>query len=201
MRTSLMELTPRETQVWMRVKADLAAEPVASPDHVERMTGWCQRLGPGQGADMEVLVAGALLHDVGVPIDRKTHYLVGKVRAREILEQVGFPEGKIQGALHVLEAHSRYGGPSPETTEARVGQDADALEYLGAIGIMRALVRGVKDGSFSGNMNEFPEFLRSVLAKVEGSVHTPRAEALGRSRVEYMRQFVDRMEKELAFQA
>ena len=192
-----MELTKIQEKVWEQVKTELSDEPVASPDHVERMTGWCQLLGPKVGADMEVLLAGALLHDVGVVINRKNHYTVGRTRAAEILKEAGFPEEKIEDALHVLEAHSRYGGPDPRTTEAKVAQDADALEYIGAIGILRALVRGLNDGSFNGRISDFPEFLQSILAKVENTFHTKEAEAIGRSRLEYMKIFIERVEKEL----
>lgn len=196
-----MELNEREKKIWQQVKSDLADEPVASTDHVERMTRWCQELGPAVDADMEVLIPGALLHDVGVVINRKKHYVAGRNRAAEILQASGFPEDKTDAALHVLETHSRYGGPNPETTEAKVGQDADALEYIGAIGILRTVVRGLKDGSFSGKISDFPEYLRSILAKVEGTFHTKRAEELGRSRLEYMKIFLERIEKELQNEA
>jgi uncharacterized protein len=192
-----MELTKTQEKIWDQVKTELANEPVASPDHVERMTSWCQLLGPEVGADMEVLLAGALLHDVGVVVNRKNHYTVGRTKASEILKEVGFPEEKTEAALHVLEAHSRYGGPDPQTTETKVGQDADALEYIGAIGILRALIRGINDGSFNGRISDFPEFLKSILAKVEDTFHTKEAEAIGRSRLEYMKVFIERIEKEL----
>ena len=196
-----MELTESQEKIWEQVQADLASEPVASPDHVGRMTTWCQRIGPAEGADMDVLVAGALLHDVGVVIDRKTHYEVGRTRAEEILHRVGFPDEKIAASLHVLESHSRYGGPTPKSVEAQVGQDADALEYIGAIGILRALVRGLSDGSFNGKICDFPGFLRSTMDKVEDTFHTKEAEGIGRSRLEYMKSFLERIEKELSFEA
>jgi len=196
-----MELNELQEKIWKHVKVDLAHEPVASTDHVERMTRWCQELGPVSGADMEILIAGALLHDVGVVINRKKHYVVGRSRAAEILRESGFPEEKLDSALHVLEAHSRYGGPDPQTIEAKVGQDADALEYIGAIGILRAVVRGLSDGSFSGKISDFPEYLRSILTKVEGTFHTEKAEELGRSRLHYMRSFLERIEQELQYEA
>jgi uncharacterized protein len=196
-----MQLNQLQKRIWQHVKVDLANEPVASTDHVERMTRWCQELGPAIDADMEVLIPGALLHDVGVVINRKKHYVVGRTRAAEILRDSGFPEEKIDATLHVLEAHSRYGGPEPQTTEAKVGQDADALEYIGAIGILRAVVRGLNDGSFSGKISDFPEYLRSVLAKVEGTFHTEKAEELGQSRLKYMRSFLERIEQELQNEA
>ena len=196
-----MQLNQLQKRIWQHVKGDLAHEPVASTDHVERMTRWCQELGPAIDADMEVLIPGALLHDVGVVINRKKHYVVGRTRAVEILRDSGFPEEKIDATLHVLEAHSRYGGPEPQTTEAKVGQDADALEYIGAIGILRAVVRGLNDGSFSGKISDFPEYLRSILAKVEGTFHTGKAEELGQSRLKYMRSFLERIEQELQNEA
>jgi len=150
---------------------------------------------------MEILVPGALLHDVGVAINRKSHFLVGRERAREILKKVGFPEDKVDAVVHVLEAHSRYGRPDPQTREARIGQDADALEYIGAIGIIRAVVRGLNDGSFNGTITSFPTFLRSIIAKVEGTFHTKQAEAIGGARLEFMKRFLDRIEQELNHEA
>ena len=196
-----MRLNQIEKRIWQHVKEDLADEPVASTDHVERMTRWCQELGPAIDADMEILIPGALLHDVGVVINRKNHYVAGRNRAAKILREAGFPEEKIDAALHVLEAHSRYGGPDPKTVEAKVGQDADALEYIGAIGILRSVVRGLHDGSFSVRIRDFPEYLRSVVAKVEGTFHTEKAEKLGRSRLKYMRSFLERIQQELRNEA
>ncbi len=192
-----MKLSEQQKKIWDRVKQTLASEPVASIDHVERMTTWCQKLGEAAGANMDVLVAGALLHDVGVTVNRKLHYTVGRKQAAEILREVGFPEEMTGDALHVLEAHSRYGGPDPRTLEAEVGQDADALEYIGAIGILRAVVRGLNDGSFDGRISSFPDYLRSILAKVEGTFHTKQAEEIGRPRLEYMKSFLKYIEKEL----
>jgi len=195
-----MELNELQEKIWHLVKSDLSNEPVASIDHVERMTTWCQKLGALTGADMQILVTGALVHDIGVVINRKDHYLVGRDRAKAILKEVNFPEDKIDGALHVLETHSRYGGPDPQTPEAEVGQDADALEYIGAIGILRALIRGLNDGSFDGKISNFPEYLRSILSKVENTFHTEEAESIGKSRIEYMETFLKRIEKELKFE-
>jgi uncharacterized protein len=196
-----MNLSKQQEAIWRRVVSDLADEPVASTDHVERMTTWCKKIGASKGVDMETLIPGGLLHDVGVVIDRKTHYQVGRERAAQILRETGYPDEKIESVLHVLEAHSRYGGPEPQSMEAKVGQDADALEYIGAIGVLRAVVRGLKDGSFDGKISDFPDFIRTILAKVEGSFHTEEAEQIGRSRVEFMKIFLERVEKELRFEA
>ncbi|MFZ7126465.1 MAG: HD domain-containing protein [Desulfobacterales bacterium] len=192
-----MKLNDLERKIWQRVSSELKDEVVASPDHVERMTTWCQKLGPAEGADMQSLVAGALVHDIGVLHDRKLHFTAGRPFAEEILREAGLPEEEIEAALHVLETHSRYGGPDPETVEARVGQDADALEYIGAIGILRAVIRGMTDGSFNGRISDFPDYLRNLLKKVEGTFHTDAARKIGTQRIEYMHRFLERIESEL----
>lgn len=192
-----MELNHTEQKIYQRVKEILADEPVASVDHVERMVTWSQKLSRGMGADPEILTAGALVHDIGVVVDRPTHFEAGLPLAREVLQKAGLAEEKIEPALHVMQAHSRYGGPEPQTLEARIGQDADALEYLGAIGVVRLVVRGLKDGSFDGKISKFPEFMRSIIAKVDNTFHTSEAEKLGQERLEFMRQFNERIEQEI----
>ena len=141
------------------------------------------------------------MHDVGVVVNRRTHYVAGRDLAREILVSNGLPDVTVEKALHVMESHSRYGGPQPHTVEARIGQDSDALEYIGAIGIVRAGVRGLIDGSFSGRACDFPGHLAALLAKVEGSFHTEEAEQIGSKRIAFMRHFLQQIEKELAFEA
>ena len=192
-----MELNPTEQKIYQRVKEILADEPVAGVDHVERMVAWSQKLSQGLGADPEILTAGALVHDIGVVVDRPTHFEASMPLAREVLQKAGLAEGKIEPALHVMQAHSRYGGPEPQTLEARIGQDADALEYLGAIGVVRLVVRGLKDGSFDGKISKFPEFMRSIIAKVDNTFHTSEAEKLGQERLEFMRRFNERIEQEI----
>ncbi len=183
-----------------RVNALLAEEPIATPGHVRRMTEWSERVGSQVGADLDALIPGALLHDVGVLTDRPRHFLAGRAKAAEILEEVGYPEDKREAVLHVQEAHSRYGGPEPASVEAEVAQAADTIEYLGAIGIVRAAVRGVIDGSFSGEVDDFPAVMRKIIAGTPDSLPgTAQEVAEGRSK--YMSGFLERLERELEFEA
>lgn len=196
-----MELDDLKQRIYNHLEKVLSSENVAGIDHVARMTTWCERLAMDKNVDKLALVAGALLHDIGVVIDRKIHYSAGLTEAGKILREIGFPEDKIEKAIHVIEAHSRYGGPDPQTVEAKIAQDADALEYIGAIGIIRAVVRGIKDGTFSGRVSDFPAYLRSIFAKVEKTFHTTEAENVGNARIKFMKDFISIVEKELNFEA
>jgi uncharacterized protein len=195
-----MQLNEIQEKIWTVVRQELANEPVASFDHVERMTTWCQKLGPAEGVDLDTLVIGALVHDIGVLVNRKNHYIAGREKATEILKTAGVPREQIDAALEVMETHSRYGGPTPRSIEAKVGQDCDALEYIGAIGIIRMVVRGMTDGSFNGRASDFPAYMRSILAKVENTFHTRQAGEIGAARLAFMEKFLEQMEKELTFE-
>ena len=46
------------------------------------------------------------------------------------------------------------GGPAPETLEAKILQDVAAIEYVGAVGLIRGIVRALHEGSFSGKDEE-----------------------------------------------
>ncbi len=43
--------------------------------------------------------------------------------------------------------------------------------------------------------------LRSILAKVEGTFHTKQAEEFGQCRLQFMKSFLERFERELKFEA
>jgi uncharacterized protein len=62
--------------------------------------------------------------------------------ATGFLVTIGFPDDLLDGVYHAIEAHSFSARIEPRTAEARVVQDADRLDSLGAIGIARCLLVG-----------------------------------------------------------
>jgi len=186
-----------EEKIWPYVEIDLQGEQVASIDHIRRTVARAKKFGPALNADMEVLVPGAMLHDIGVVIDRKYHYIKGKERAAEILNKVGYPQDKIGDVLHVIETHSRYGGISPETVEARIMRDIDAIDYVGAVGVARAVVRGLNDGSFDGNIANFPSLLKKIIDNTRDGVFFKETRKEIDEGNKFLEMFLAQMEKEL----
>jgi uncharacterized protein len=92
--------------------------------------------------DDDVLFATAILHDIdGFPVFGHSTLPHGEGSAREaepILRAAGFPMEKFQAVSDAMATHifTRVSGPSPE---ARVIHDADALDFIGAIGVARAI--------------------------------------------------------------
>ncbi len=58
-----------------------------------------------------------------------------------------FPKEKIQNVKHCIEAHSFSANLVPETLEAKIVQDSDRMEALGAIGLARTFYVAGRLGS------------------------------------------------------
>jgi len=142
--------------VWReRLRRSLADEGDASHDvhHCDRVWASCQRIADEESsaADRLVLLAAAYLHDIvsppkDSPLRARASALAAEQASRR-LEQMGFPSQKQAAVRHAIEAHSFSAGIPPETDEARILQDADRLEALGAIGLARVFCVAGRLGS------------------------------------------------------
>ncbi len=109
-------------------------------DHVLRVLRAACMIQAEAGGDLKLIELAALLHDVG---DAKFHDGVERSAefAREILSELGASETMIQHVAHIVDNISFRKGDSakPLSLEGRVVQDADRLDALGAIGIVRTI--------------------------------------------------------------
>jgi len=96
--------------------------------------------------DRVVITCAALLHDVvNIPKDDPDRSQASKLSAdyaETILNSISFPKQLLGRVKHAIEAHSYSAGIKPTTIEAKCVQDADRLESLGALGIIRAFYVG-----------------------------------------------------------
>ncbi len=122
------------------------ADPAHDPAHVKRVVAAARQLAQGEGASLDVVVPAAWLHDcVTVPKNserRSAASTEAAALAGSFLHDAGYPPALIPAVRHAVEAHSFSAGIAPETVEAKVVQDADRLDALGAIGIARCFMVG-----------------------------------------------------------
>jgi uncharacterized protein len=170
--------------------------------------------GAERGCDRAVLTAAVILHDcVAVEknsLQRSQVSRLAATRARAILAGLGWKPARVEQAAHAIEAHSFSAGIPPETLEARIVQDADRLDAIGAIGIARcfyvagrmgsslydpadtsAANRELDDGAFA--LDHFG----AKLFRVVGNFQTKTGQQLADARIRTMRDFVGALLNEI----
>lgn len=113
-------------------------------EHTFRVANICAKLAKGiQKIDRDLLICGALLHDIGKvreysdnPKNLK-HSEIGAKMARGILFELNCEEMFINKVYEIVAYHSRKVDNVTLSYEAKIVHDADKLDNIGAIGIAR----------------------------------------------------------------
>ena len=113
--------------------------------HFQRVWKAAQAINREEGfiADPLILLAAAYFHDlVSLPKNHAQRSESSRLSAEKTVQLLEgtfteFPREKIEGVRHAILAHSYSAGIEPLTAEAKILQDADRLEALGAIGLAR----------------------------------------------------------------
>ena len=112
--------------------------------HVLAVTDYALRIAEDstESADPFVVVMGALFHDLGrIGVDSGVlHGLRGAAIAREWLQSTDVPGEVREQILRVIARHTPTTRIPPESVEERIVYDADALDRLGIMGMLRGLV-------------------------------------------------------------
>lgn len=113
-------------------------EPFAS--HFTSVAQYCGQLADKLGADKEVVVISAWLHDIGsIIIGRKDHHVTGAEIAEEKLRELGYPPEKIGLIKKCILNHRGSQNNERETLEEKIVADADAMSNFDNIpGIFKA---------------------------------------------------------------
>jgi uncharacterized protein len=125
-------------------------DPTHDTAHALRVALAALRLGGDEVSAREV-VAAALLHDaVNVPKsspERAQASARSAAAARARLPAAGFAPDAVERIAAAIRDHSFSRGAVPEGALGRALQDADRLEALGAIGLLRCLATGERMGA------------------------------------------------------
>lgn len=142
----------RELQkvVESRTREQGPSDPSHDLAHFLRVALWTLRIG-GTEVNAREAVAAALLHDiVNLPKNSPLRKEASRLSAEEsskILPSMGFSSDAISRIENAIRCHSFSRGEKPVTPLACALQDADRLEALGSIGIMRCIATGVQMGA------------------------------------------------------
>jgi uncharacterized protein len=192
-----------------------ASDPSHDILHIRRVVRMAMKLAGEEKADPEVVLPAAYFHDfVNVPKDDPRREQASRLSAEAAcgwLRSVGYPQAKLDAIGHAIAAHSFSAGIPPETIEAKVVQDADRLDALGAIGAARCFTTSalmgrpyyhdddpLAEARAPDDKNFAVDHFFVKLFKVAEMLQTVSARAEGARRVAFMRDYLTQLKSEVA---
>lgn len=184
--------------------------------HIYRVLYHALEISESYELDMDVLVAAALLHDIGREAqfrDAKiNHAKEGATMAYNYLLDLGWSNEQATHVKECIITHRFRSNNQPKTMEAKIIFDADKLDVTGAIGIARTIAyKGVvaqpmysvgEDGHvLSGDGLEMPSFFREYhfkLKKLYNRFYTDEAHAMAITREKASQAFYLAIYKEMS---
>lgn len=182
--------------------------------HFKRVVNMAKHLCAEENAKIEVVLPAAWLHDfVIIPKNdprRKMASQLSADAALQFLEQIHYPKIYFEEISHAIAAHSFSANLETKTIEAKIVQDADRLDGLGAIGIARCFAtagllkrafyseedpfcthRAADDGQFT--IDHF--FVK--LFKIAETLKTKSGRLEGVKRVDVMKNYLENLSIEI----
>jgi uncharacterized protein len=179
------------------------AKPPDKFSHQPRLYELARQVAQGCTYDDDVLFAAAWLHDLGVFVGHRPEDLAALAawdnvayaveKAPELLRRFGFPAEKIPAVIECIRTH--LPSRKPESFEATALRDADILEQLGGIGILRAVSKVGRDTRYPRFIDAL-HVLRANLEKLPSQLHLDSARELAEPRLKMLHNFLQAIESE-----
>lgn len=182
--------------------------------HFQRVVSLAKKLCGQEGGQPEIVVPAAWLHDlVIVPKDSPLRSQASRLSAEkaiEFLRSIDYPAKFYDGIAHAIEGHSFSANIEVKTLEAKIVQDADRLDGLGAIGIARCFATaGLLRRSFYGANDPFCDartpddskftvdhFFKKLFKTAE-TLKTKSGIVEGQRRLEFMKSYLSFLRSEV----
>ena len=179
------------------------ALPIDKLGHQPRLYALTQLVGRSMSYDDDVVYAASWLHDLGVFIGHRPedpellaawdNVSYAMKQAPAALLRSGFPSTKVAQVVEVIRTHQPH--LSPTTLEGTILRDADILEQLGAIGIMRVVAKIGRDTRYP-TFTDAAATLRKSLADLPGKIQLDTTKILAQSRIALLQAFLNELDEE-----
>lgn len=182
--------------------------------HVTRVRESASHLARSVDANATVCETAALLHELfnypkGHPESKRSGEVCAE-RAAALMLLHGVDPATAAAVRYAIAVHPFSLGVTPDTLEAKVLQDADRLDAIGAIGVARCFAtcadmkRPFYDPDDPWCEHRAPDdklwgvdhFAKKLL-RLEGIFHTDAARSLARARTAFMRAYLDQLAGEI----
>ena len=190
---------------WRQQLADYIraqAQPVDKFSHQPRLYALACELADGIPVDDDILYAACWLHDLGVFIGHRPEdpallatwdnvaYAIAQTPS--LLQRFGFPPGKIPAVQAAIRDHHPQARPT--AIEAILLHDADLLELLGAVGLLRTLGKVGRDTRYQTFADLLP--VLEGYSRLETQLLSEAARRMAVPRLALLRQFLHQVRQE-----
>lgn len=199
-----------ELEAWARNTLEAGRRRAHGWLHTARVRANIRILAQAEGVDLFPAEAAALLHDVGrtQPGPGAEHGARSASIAAPLLEELAVSPKDSGAILHAIRWHNSLRDDTPLLCILR---DADMLDALGAVGIMRAFMSKSHlppydvDQPFQGENNGWPPVYASdqLLKQMEwyDGLNTDTAREMANKRIAFMASFVAQVRDEIGANA
>jgi putative nucleotidyltransferase with HDIG domain len=115
--------------------------------HTLRVAQFGKVIAENEAADVELIVAACLLHDVAWfdthAEDNREHGRIGAEKARPVLKNLGYKQAQIKEICYAISSHVDEN--NPETLEAKILSDADNVDRFGPYRILQWCFSDIED--------------------------------------------------------
>ncbi|MEM2900582.1 MAG: HD domain-containing protein [Thermoplasmata archaeon] len=170
-------------------KEKLEGNKISGYEHSERVYKLARRIGGLQNDD--VVYAASYLHDIAFT---EPHNKIAAANAERLMRQMRYSDKDIENAKDAILNHITDG--EPETDDGIAVHDANQLENLGAIGVVRICWLG-KDSSKVTSISDLVKVLKNYRERCYGSLISERGKMLASEKLKVMDAFIAALEKEL----
>lgn len=167
--------------------------------HVERVVNMAVRIAKEENADLFLVELAAWLHDVG---DHKLNNGIDQSEAHitAILAPLNTSQEVIDTVIKIVSQVSFSKGNTAETLEAKIVQDADRLDALGAIGLARVFAYGgSKQREIYNPVHPAETSIQHFydkLLKLKDKMNTNTGKLIAAERHRYLEDFLERFYRE-----
>jgi len=208
-----------EIQKWQQIFSDYihnleTADAAHDASHVQRVAISALKFSAIENANLEIVLPAVWLHDcvtVSKSSDlRSKASSLSAQKAQQLLQQWNYPQQYIKEIKHAISAHSYSANIIPTTLEAKIVQDADRIDSIGAIGVARMMMVGGKmDCCLYHEHDPFcshrepndrqwtVDHFYSKLLKLNSGFHTQAAIKEAQRRHQYMLNFLKQLDSEI----
>lgn len=170
--------------------------PAWGPEHSRRLYALCRQIAEQERLDLDddVLFAIAWLHDIGTfpaYACEDAPPLCAARAAEQLLVPTDFPREKLPVVMRIIREHS-FDERERESMEARVLRDADMLEFIGPVGIVRLLSAAHRE-DWIGDRSAAVAIAYDFCQRLPSQLYTGAGRRLARERAIIGLAFIERL--------